>query len=69
MGTPVASTLGPGPERLGLKGGKAWVEDCGADDGIVPPDEASGRGGGLIGYIWDVRREAGVEDWRDVDGT
>jgi hypothetical protein len=35
--------------------------------GNVPPGEASGRGGGDIGYICEARREAGVEFWRDSE--
>jgi hypothetical protein len=31
----------------------------------VPPGEASGSGGGDIGYICEVRREPGVEFWRE----
>jgi hypothetical protein len=64
MGIPLASTLGMRPLllMLGLKGGKAWA--CVAF-GSVPPGEASGKGGGDMGYIWEVRREAGVEFWRE----
>jgi hypothetical protein len=65
MGTPEASTLGmrPLPLMLGLSGGKAWA--C-MVFGSVPPGEASGSGGGDIGYIWDARREAGVEFCREL---
>jgi hypothetical protein len=31
----------------------------------VPPGEASGSGGGDIGYICEVRREPAVEFWRE----
>jgi hypothetical protein len=62
MGTLPASALG----RFGLRGGKAWV--CwDADGGSVPPGEARGSGGGLMGYICEARREAGVEFWRELD--
>ena len=33
--------------------------------GKVPPGVASGSGGGLIGKIWEARREVGCEDWRE----
>jgi hypothetical protein len=33
----------------------------------VPPGDASGSGGGDIGYICEARREAGVEVWWDSE--
>ncbi len=33
----------------------------------MPPGEAKGSGGGLIGYICDARLDAGKEFWRDRD--
>lgn len=49
---------------LGLSGGSVWP--C-ADADNVPPGDASGRGGGDIGYICEVRREAVVELSRDSE--
>lgn len=43
MGILPASALG----RFGESGGKAWV--CDVADGRVPPGDARGSGGGLIG--------------------
>ena len=34
---------------------------------MPPPGEDKGSGGGLIGYICDVRLDAGVEFWREMD--
>lgn len=55
-------------ERLGERGGKAWV--CGPaeerEGGRVPPGEARGRGGGLMGWIWEARREADMEVRREL---
>lgn len=66
--TPAESTLATCPLMLGLSGGNAWPwpPDC-AEDGIVPPGDASGSGGGDIGYICEARREAVVELWRDSE--
>ena len=66
MGTPAASTLGTCPVKLGLSGGKGLVCCC-AGGGIAPPGDARGSGGGLIGYICEVRRETVVDDCRDVE--
>jgi hypothetical protein len=33
----------------------------------VPPGEASGSGGGDMGYICEVRREPAVEFWRESE--
>jgi hypothetical protein len=49
---------------LGLSGGTPWP--C-ADAGNVPLGDPSGSGGGDIGYICEVRREAVVELWRDSE--
>lgn len=32
---------------------------------MVPPGDANGSGGGLMGYICEARLDAGVEFWRD----
>jgi hypothetical protein len=64
MGVPVESTLDMWPLVPGLKGGKAWPCD---DVGSVPPGDASGSGGGDMGYICEARREAGVEFWRESE--
>lgn len=32
--------------------------------GSAPLGEASGSGGGLMAWIWEARRDAGVEGWR-----
>jgi hypothetical protein len=62
MGVPVESTLDMWPLIPGLNGGNAWPCD---DVGSVPPGDASGSGGGDMGYICEARREAGVEFWRE----
>jgi hypothetical protein len=58
MGVPAESTLETWPPMPGLRGGKAWP--C-VDVERVPPGDASGNGGGDMGYICEARREAGVE--------
>ena len=60
---PEASTFGKWFEAPGLSGGKLW--ECWTEDGILPPGEARGSGGGLIGNIWDALLDAGVDDWRE----
>jgi len=49
---------------LGLSGGSAWPWD---DADNVPPGDARGSGGGDIGYICEVRREAVVELCRESE--
>jgi len=70
IGTPVESTLVcTYPLAPGLSGGKACPcsdADC-AGDATVPPGEARGSGGGLMGYICDVRLETDVDAWRESD--
>lgn len=33
---------------------------------MLPPGDASGSGGGLIGYICEARREADVDEWWEL---
>lgn len=57
MGTPVS-------DMLGLNGGKGRCPCC-TLAGMVPPGDASGRGGGFIGYICEARREGGADGRRE----
>ena len=69
MGTPADSTLVcTYPLAPGLRGGNACPcsdADC-AGGTMVPPGEAKGSGGGLMGYICEVRLETDVDVWRDM---
>lgn len=68
IGMPDESTVVMYPFALGLRGGNPMLLcPCWCPGGrIVPPGDARGRGGGLIGYICDARREADEEGGCDV---